>query len=367
MPALTKADEQLAEVRRRLLTAAAGTLIVFVVGVIGYMIIGRGEHRFLDSLYMTVITLTTVGYGEIIPMDNNPAGRIFTMILIVFGMGILVYFASTVTAFFVEGQLEQVFWRKRMRKAISELKEHVIVCGDRVVAGHVIDEMRRVRRSVVSVHPAGTPHPLVTTEGELLHVEGDPSDEEVLREAGIMRAAGLVAAMESDRENVLCTLTARQTNPIMRIVSMLVEPRNESKLRRAGADSVVSPFSIGGLRMASEMIRPAVVTFLDSMLRDRDRNLRIEEILVGRGSPAVGKPLRELHVNAIPGLLLLALIEGKDGRYHFKPKDDLVVAEAATLIVMGDPAAVGQLREKYGGQSYAEVPATAERPAAGRS
>ncbi|MBI1723426.1 MAG: NAD-binding protein [Gemmatimonadetes bacterium] len=367
MPTPGSPDQQLAEVRRRLLTAAAGTFIVFLVGVVGYTIIGRGQHRFLDSLYMTVITLTTVGYGEIIPMDDNPAGRVFTMVLLVFGMGILVYFASTVTAFFVEGQLEQVFWRKRMHKAIGELKEHVIVCGDRVVAAHVIDEMRRVRRSVVSVHPVGTAPPPVSTEGELLHVEGDPSDEEVLREAGIMRAAGLVAAMESDRENVLVTLTARQTNPIMRIVSMLVDPRTESKLRRAGADSVVSPFSIGGLRMASEMLRPAVVTFLDQMLRDRDRNLRIEEITVGRGSPAIGKRLGALHLNVIPGLLLLALVEAKEGRYHFKPTDDLVVAEEATLIVMGDPAAVGQLRERYGGQAYGAVPATMERPAPGRS
>jgi voltage-gated potassium channel len=231
----------------------------------------------------------------------------------------------------------------------------------------VIDEMRRVRRAVVSVHPLGTPPPAVASEGELLHVEGDPSDEEVLRGAGIMRAAGLVAAMESDRENVLCTLTARQTNPIMRIVSMLVEPKNESKLRRAGADSVVSPFSIGGLRMASEMLRPAVVTFLDQMLRDRDRNLRIEEIAVGRGSPAIGKALGTLHINATPGLLLLALVEGKEGHYHFKPKDDLLVAEGATLIVMGDPAAVGQMRERYGGQTYAALTTTVERPAPGRS
>lgn len=358
-----QADQQLLEIRSRLRNAALATIIVFTVGVTGYEIIGHGRHRLIDALYMTVITLTTVGYGEIIPMDNNPGGRIFTMVLLLFGMGILVYFASTVTAFFVEGQLEQVFWRKRMKKAISELREHFIVCGDRLVAAHVIDELRRVHRPVVAVVPVGSTPPPVTEPGELPYIEGDPADEDVLKEAGIMRAAGVVAAMESDRENVLVTLTARQTNPIMRIVSMLMEGRNDAKLRRAGADAVVSPSGIGGLRMASEMIRPKVVTFLDSMLRDRDRNLRIEEITIGRGSHAIGKPLSALDVNATPGLLLLALVEpGDGGKRHFKPEPSLVVAEGATMIVMGDPAAVEQLRKHFGGQRY-QVFATAERPA----
>ena len=133
MSRLTEADRQLAEVKKRLVTAGIAVLAVFAVGVTGYVIIDHGAHRFVDSLYMTVITLTTVGYGEIIPMENNPAGRIFTMVLILFGMGIIVYFVSTITAFFVEGQLEHVFWRKRMRQAIAELKHHVIVCGAGVV------------------------------------------------------------------------------------------------------------------------------------------------------------------------------------------------------------------------------------------
>jgi voltage-gated potassium channel len=357
MHRLTEADRQLAEVRRRLTTAGVAVLALFAVGVAGYSIIGHGKHRFLDSLYMTVITLTTVGYGEIIPMDDNPAGRVFTMLLILFGMGILVYFASTITAFFVEGQLEHVFWRKRMRRAIAELGDHVIVCGAGVVAGHFIDEMLASRRAVVAiVAQAGTLPPLAS-EQELLYVAGDPSDEEVLAEAGIARAAGLVAALESDRDNVLVTLTARQANPALRIVAMLVDDRNESKLRRAGADAVVSPFRIGGMRMASEMIRPMVVTFLDKMLRDRDRNLRVEELRVGRGSPAIGKSVADLDVNAVPGLLLLALLEPGAAAWSFKPDPHARITEGATLIVMGDPGGVGQLRARYGGEAYgAAVP-----------
>ncbi len=353
MNRLTEADRQLAEVRRRLTTAGIAVLAVFAIGVAGYTVIGHGKHRLLDSLYMTVITLTTVGYGEIIPMDDNPAGRIFTMVLILFGMGILVYFASTITAFFVEGQLEHVFWRKRMRQAIAELKGHVIVCGAGVVAGHFIDEMMSSRRPVVAIVPQATALPPRSTEEELLYVAGDASDEEVLAEAGIGRAAGVVAALESDRDNVLVILTARQANAAVRIVGMLVDDRNEPKLRRAGADAVVSPFRIGGMRMASEMIRPMVVTFLDKMLRDRDRNLRVEELRVGRGSPAIGKSVADLDVNAMPGLLLLALLEPGTPAWTFKPDPRTRIAEGATLIVMGDPGGVGELRTRYGGEAYA--------------
>jgi voltage-gated potassium channel len=359
MSRLTEADRQLAEVKQRLATAGLAVLAIFAIGVIGYTIIDHGQHRFLDALYMTVITLTTVGYGEIIPMEHNPAGRVFTMFLILFGMGILVYFVSAITAFLVEGQLEHVFWRKRMRQAIAELKHHVIVCGAGVVAGHLIEELLRVQRPVVAVIPPGSALPALDVDKELPHIVGDPADEDVLAEAGIARAGGLVPALEQDRDNVLVTLTARQINPSLRIVAMLVDPRNEAKLRRAGADSVVSPFLIGGMRMASEMIRPMVVTFLDTMLRDRDRNLRVEEIRVGHGSAAIGRPVAELKINDVTGLMLLALVEPGTQKWAFKPDGRTRVDEGATLIVIGDPAGVGDLRRRYGGDAYftAELPA----------
>ena len=247
-----------------------------------------------------------------------------------------------------------------MRKQIGELKEHFIVCGDRIVAAHVIDELRRVKRPVVSVIPMGsTLHPL-STEGELLQVEGDPADEETLKEAGIMRAAGLISAMESDRENVLVTLTARQTNPIMRIVSMLVEVKNDAKIRRAGADAVVNTSMIGGLRVASEMIRPRVVTFLDSMLRDRDKNLRIDEVTVHSGSPAIGKTIGSLKINDISGLLLLAYVRPNGEDRYFKPGDSIVVEENSVLLVMGGPEACGALRERYGGHHADALRVTSE-------
>lgn len=345
----------MAEIRRRLVIAGVALLLLLVLGTAVYSLLDPGEHRILDALYMTVITLTTVGYGEIIPLDHHPGGRVFTMVLLVFGMGVLVYFASTVTAFFVEGQLGHVFWRKRMEKAIGALRDHYIVAGDRVVAGHVIDELRRVKRGVVAVAPGAPPE--LADPGELLWVEGDPADEAILVEAGIMRAAGFVAAMESDRENILVTLAARQTNPALRIVSMLADAKNEQKLRRAGADAVVRPFLTGGLRMASELIRPGVVTFLDQMLRDRDQNLRIDEVAIGEGSPAVGRTVGTLAIDHEPGVLLLALVEPDGATYRFKPDSAHTVAQGATLIVMGGPDAVGAIRRRFGGRTAAAMPA----------
>jgi voltage-gated potassium channel len=356
MASLQDEQLQLAEMRRRLRTAGIAALATLTVGAGGYWILASeesGAHRLLDAIYMTVITLTTVGYGEIVPLETRPWGRVFTMVLLIFGFAILAYFASTLTAFLVEGQIGNVFRRQRMQKAIGQVRDHYLVCGDRALAGHVLDELRRTRRPVVAVVPAGTTPPPLTTEGELLFVEGDPADEDVLRSAGIMRAAGVFACMDSDRENVLITLTARQTNPLLRIVSMLVDGRNEAKLRRAGADAVVSPPRIGGLRMASEMVRPSVATFLDSMLRDREQNLRIEEIPVGAGSPAIGRPLGTLRLNDTPGLLLLALVEPEGGRTHFKPDEGRAVREGSVLIVMGAPDAVGELRRRYGGADRA--------------
>jgi voltage-gated potassium channel len=356
MSAAQQDDQVLVEIRRRLATAGIAVLVVVVAGVIGFLFVARGPHRFLDSLYMTVITLTTVGSAEIIPLDAHPWARVFTMVLLLSGMGVLVYFASAVTAFLVEGQLGQVFWRKRMRQAIAALREHYIVCGAGTVAGHVLEELVRVQRPVMAIVPAGSAPPVLGIGGELLYLEGDPADEEVLRDAGVARARGLVTALESDRDNVLVTLTARQIRPELRIVAMLADHRNEAKLRRAGADAVVSPSRIGGLRMASELIRPVAVTFLDQMLRDRDKNLRVDEVRIGEGSPAVGKRVGELKVNEQPGLLLLALVAPGGERYDYKPDAAARVEAGSTLVVMGSPEAAAHLRARLGADARPDAP-----------
>jgi voltage-gated potassium channel len=340
-------NAQFAEIRSRLVGAGLAAAAIVAVGTFGYWVIGGGEHRLLDAMYMTVITLTTVGYGEIVALDTHPWGRVFTMVLLLFGMGVLVYFASTVTAFLVEGQLRDVFGRRRMRRAIGALRDHFVVCGSGIVAAHVLEELRRVQRHAVAIVPAAAAPMPVSALSDLLTVEGDPAEESVLREAGVERAAGIVPALESDRDNVLVVLTARQLNPAIRIVAMVTDAGNATKLQRAGADAIVNPPLIGGMRLASVLIRPAVVTFLDRMLRDQDRQLRVEEVVVGRGSPAAGRRVADLKVNDVPGVLLVALAM-PDGSYRFKPSDDTVVAEDARLIVMGGVEGVAELRRRYG-------------------
>ncbi len=233
-----------------------------------------------------------------------------------------------------------------MRQAIAALREHYIVCGAGTVAAHVLEELVRVQRPVMAIVPTGATPPALEGGGELLYLEGDPADEEVLRDAGVARARGLVAALESDRDDVLVTLTARQVKPDLRIVAMLADHRNEAKLRRAGADAVGSPDRIGGLRIASELIRPVAVTFLDQMLRDRDRNLRVDEVRIGAGSPAIGQRVGDLRVSEQPGLLLLALVAPDGERYEYKPDAASRVEDGSTLVVMGSPEAAAQLRER---------------------
>jgi voltage-gated potassium channel len=338
--------DDLTDVRRRLARAALATAFVFLVGVAGYAIIGRSTSSFVDAVYMTVITLTTVGYGEIIPLDGKPGGRIFTMLLLLAGVGVLVYFTSTVTAFFVEGHVTRVFWRNRMRKAIEGLSDHFIVCGTGGIADSVVAELIRVGLRVVVVAPEGS---LVSPEDtDVLRVFGDPSDEAILNDAGILRAAGLVAALDSDQANIVTTLTAREASSTLRIVAMVTEMRNETKFRRAGANEVVNPTAIGGLRLASALIRPTVVTFLDSMLRVRDRQLSIDEVVIPPGSSAVGKQVGSLAINALPGLLLLAVVEPDRTTRHFKPAEELVLEAGSALIIMGSAAEVGALRGRLG-------------------
>ena len=278
--------------RRRLTLAVAALLAVTVVGVVGFSVIGRDRHGLVDAIYMTVITLTTVGFGEIIDMSGNPAARVFTVFLLLFGMGIVAYSVPMLAAFAIEGHLFHFFARRRMEKTIAHLSGHYVVCGDTAAMAYVAQELMQTGRQVVLVAPSEA---VLEQAGELLErlpsVTGDPGTDAVLTAAGVPRAAGVVISMENDRDTALAVLTARRQSPGARIVASTEHPENEDKLRTAGADAVVSPSRTGGLRMASELIRPKVVSFLDQMLRDERSSLRVEELTVAPGAPGVGGPL----------------------------------------------------------------------------
>ncbi len=319
---------------KKFLFAGAALLIVVFGATAVYWAIAGDSYSVLDCLYMTVVTISTIGYSEIIDLSGHNFGRIFTMIIAFTGVGILTYVLSTITAFTVEGELKATFRRRKMEKKIEHLKNHYIVCGVGQLGLHIIKELYATgRNSVVIVQKEEH----ISRLGELfpkqVYIEGDPIEDTVLKKAEIEKAIGLFAAMDDDNKNLIISLSARQMNPTIKVVASCHNNLNAEKMKRAGANAVVSPTLIGGLRMASEMIRPTVVTFLDTMLRDTNKNLRIEETAFL--DPFEGKQLKDLNLKQFKGTLLLA-VRTKTG-WIYSPNETYTIERGTSLIIMTTP------------------------------
>lgn len=336
------------EIARRLRAAVLFLVLVVLLGTTGIHWIGDGQWTWGQCLYHTIITISTVGFGELPGMENSPWARVFTAALVVFGAGSVVYFLSVSTALVVEGELRDLFRRRRMSKSIDDLSGHVIVCGVGRTGQHVIDELHATHTPFVAVDSDGDKLRRLgdhyEKDGRFHYVVGDATDDDVMRSAGITRAKGLVSALDDDKANLFATLTARSLNPTMRIITKMLDAATEPKMRRAGADKVVSPNIIGGMRLASEMIRPNVTEFLDQMLRAPDHVLRIEEAVVGKGSPAAGKTLGSVGLRKICDVLVVA-VRSADGKYRFNPGAETPLEPGATLIVLGERTEIVRLRE----------------------
>ena len=336
------------DIRARLAAGFAVLALTIATGTVGYYLLGDGRWKPFDCLYMTIITITTVGYGETLEgMDRVEHARALTVGLLVFGTGTVVYFASTLTAMIIEGDLRRALRTTRMRKQILKLQDHVIVCGAGSTGSHSIEELIEYRIPTVAID---------TDQGRLEHmaevypkdlfkyIVGDATDDDVLAEANLPQARGVVAALHSDKDNLFVVVSARQENPKARIVARGSELQILEKLRKAGADTVVSPNYIGGLRMVSELLRPQVVKFLDEMRRDKAR-VRIEEVDVPVGSPLGGKTLGQSGIRGkVADVLVLAVqVPGKEG-YRYNPGADFVLEGGMTLVVLGPLAQVEELR-----------------------
>ena len=329
--------------------------IVCLTGTLGYYFLSKCEESLWNCLYMTVITLSTVGFGEIVDMEHLPHGRGFTMVLIVFGMGVMLYAVSTVTAFIVEGTLRNVLWRRRMTKLIAKLSDHFIVCGAGETARYIISELAKTRRPFVVIeHDRDRLDQLCEDFPGAPFVEGDAHDDETLCEAGIARARGLITVLPNDKDNLFVTVTAKQLNPGIRIVAKGVQSTAREKLMRAGADSVVAPNSIGGLRMVSEMVRPSVVSFLDLMLRDKDKDMRIEEATLAPDCELAGKTLDEADLCHRIRTTILALRPAGEDRFVYSPVPEDTLAAGMTLVALGDVSAIVALRKLAGDRSVAD-------------
>lgn len=317
------------------LAAAVGIMVFMAtLGTAAYWIIGEGRYSLLDCLYMTFITISTIGYGEIIDLSASPAGRLFTMVLAASGVGVMTYILVNVTAFVVEGELNETFRRKKMEKAVEALEGHYIVCGLDGVGAYVLEELRSTARPHVLVEENREELDRYRQEGkEPLSLEGDPTDSDTLRKAGAARARGLFAVTGDDNRNLVISLTARQLNPTLKVIARCEIMKNAEKMRSAGADSIVSPTFIGGLRMASEMFRPSVVSFLDEMLRSDNASLRIEEQAVS--DSLAGRPISDLDLGRFRHLLLLA-VKTPTGWVHNPPRTH-TMEEGEVLIFMTSP------------------------------
>ncbi len=342
---ITATLEEYRTARNRVIFAFVVAGAVLMVGALGYWYLGSfhrpGLWSLRDCVYMTAITVTTVGFGEIIEVAEVPGGREWTMLLLLFGVCANLYVVSSITSFFVEGDFNQIRRYRRHQRMMKEIKDHYVVCGCGSTGSHVVSELLAIgeRVVVIDLHEEALAH----FEDKVVPVVGDATDDEVLERAGVRRAKGVIATLDDDKTNMFVVVSARQSAPKARIVAKAVLPSAVGKLKRAGADAVVSPNMIGGMRMASEMVRPHVVRFIDEMLRDRKVGLRIEEATVGERGKLVGATLRGADLRSRTGALILA-VRLPSGDVEHAPGPDFRFAAGQTLIAIGTVEQIQALR-----------------------
>jgi len=330
--------------KKRLYLLLVLIFLVFLIGSTGYYALFGQQYRIIDYVYMTVISLTSVGYGEAIEISGNTTAQIFTMFLITFGMGVIIYSLSTLTALLIESDLTGMLRKKNMEKQIRKLKNHYIVCGGGQTGRPLLEELSKNRERIVLIEKDQEKIDLYDMENSLLFINGDATEDRLLITAGIENAAGIVISLPSDKDNLYIAMTARMLKPDIRIVSRMTDPQLEEKFKKAGADRVVSPNTIGALRMASEMIRPTVVDFLDTMLRSKQGNLRIHEINISEASSIEGKKISNSGLKDKFGLLILGL-RRSSGEIQFNPSPAQELTKGMTLIVMGEVDKIADARK----------------------
>ncbi|MCF7928688.1 MAG: potassium channel protein [Spirochaetales bacterium] len=281
-------------------------LIVLVVtgGTLGYILIE--EWPAMDALYMALITLTTVGFGEVNPLSEP--GKLFTIAYLIFGVLTVGFSISSLISYLFEGQVHIAVKERKMRSAIKRLNNHYIICGCGDIGREVAFEFIRKGTPFVVIDRDPS-HSELAEEEEVLFIEGDASEEHILAQGKIETAKGLIAALPSDADNVFISLTARQMNPSLTIVSKATDQSASTKLRRAGADRVISPSQIAGRRIASTILRPSVVNFLDVIVEDSQFSMRLEEFRIEAGSSMEGKTLREADIGQHTGAIVLAIAD----------------------------------------------------------
>lgn len=323
---------------RRILKAVGLVAVIVAVGVAGLM--GVEGWSFIDSLYMTVITISTVGFSEVYPLSQG--GKLFVIVLIFFGVGTYIYIISIVAEYLVAGALIGGIGRRKMKKKIEKLQGHSIVCGFGRVGSEVAIELKNGGVDLVVIEKDPEHLKLCASMG-YLYIEGDASSDDVLVEAGIHRARGLVSAVDSDAANVYVTLSAKSLNKDVFVVARSERAESEKKLRAAGADRVISPSGIGGRRLASQLLRPAVLEFLDVVMHSADIEIYMEEVKVKKDSTFVGATLVDARKKCLEGANILAILKIAGGGMKVELAVDTRIECDDMLIAIGTGAQLRQL------------------------
>jgi voltage-gated potassium channel len=315
---------------KNLLISLALSLLFLVAGSVGYMLIEGWSLT--DALYMTVITISTVGYSEVHSMSRP--GRIFTIFLVFFGVAFFLYVAGSLVQFMVEGRMRDILGRRTLNKKIETIKNHYIICGYGRI-GQVLYNHLQAYQQVNAVVIEKNPELISRLEADnVLYLSGDASDEEMLLKAGIKRAKALIAVLATDTDNVFLVLTARQLNPHIHIMARASSQKAKSKLKAAGANHVESPYDTGAVSMAQRILRPSVSSFLDFVFDYRLKDIQMEEFPVAPGSPLANVMLKDSGLRQKYNLIIIAIKRG-DGNMVFNPSFETIMNVGDTLIAMG--------------------------------
>jgi voltage-gated potassium channel len=350
------------DIRKKLIKAVTAVVAILLIGIVGFRFLLK-DLTWVDAAYLTVVTIGTVGYGDLSAQNNRYSdvrgdiGKIFTIFLIVAGMGTFVYPVGIIAEYMISGQMRREARKRKMQRLISRVSNHFIICGGGETGTHVLAELEKTMRPYVLIEKSEQRiDELQERFKGLIFVEGDATDENNILAAGLDRAAGILCALPDEKDNLLVVISTSQAKKekgeAFRVVAKVTDfDKTSPKLRAAGADIVISPNSISGRRMVSEMFRPAVTTFLDRMLRDSRAVMRTEEATISHHSPLKGATLATAKIPQKTGLVIVALKKKGEPQFILNPRASQQLGEGDTLIAVGDMRNIVKLRHLAGGHA----------------
>ncbi len=332
------------EVSKKVLFLFSGFCLILFSGTFGYIYL---EHYdFTDALYLTIITVATVGYGDMVPVTSG--GKMLTVILVLVGVSFVMYMFGKIIENMVEGGLREILGKRQMKKQLQHLSNHYIVCGHGRIGSIICATLHDNNKDFVVIENDDDELQEIHEKG-YIQLKGEASNDDILIEAGIERASGLIAVVSTDADNVFITLTAKGLNEKIKVLARSSGAKgSEIKLKRAGADKVISPYYIGGRRMAQSMLRPNVTDFIDLAMYTSDLSLRLEEILVTESAPINGLSLLQSNLRKKYNIIVIG-IKRKEGEMQFNPTPDTVILAKDILIVLGQYQQISDLKKEMRG------------------